>query len=345
MEFMSDVQPLQRLRLTAVAAFPAHPAVRAVDLSAGLEGFWESLLRATGLSAEAACAALAAQIHCKPVGAAELGSADPRAAMMVPEGLAESACVLALRQVGGKLVVASANPFDVGELQRIRFACNKELEVRLAPPEAIRNHLPAAYGRAAELQSVVLAESAASGTTPAAESAPAAGEHETNAVVALARTLLHKAITAGASDLHLQPYAGGGVCRLRIDGVLRRISFVPDATLWSLVRFFKVNAGMDSANHLIAQDGRMSMRAGTKEYDLRLSVVPASRGERLVIRLLNQSRVHSLANADCSTANLNTVRRLLLNTDGVILLTGPTGAGKTSTLHALCTNSTYRAST
>ena len=128
---------------------------------------------------------------------------------------------------------------------------------------------------------------------------------------------------------------GGGLVRVRVDGVLQRLAFVPGAVLHALLRYFKAQGGMDPTNDRVPQDGRMSLVLGSHDYDLRLSVLPASRGERLVIRFLDQNRVYKLSGAGLSTAAMQSLRKLGANSSGVVLITGPTGSGKTSTLYAM----------
>jgi type IV pilus assembly protein PilB len=116
---------------------------------------------------------------------------------------------------------------------------------------------------------------------------------------------------------------------------LRRLAFLPSAVADALLRYFKAQGGMDPTNDRVPQDGRMAIVFGNRDFDLRLSVLPASRGERLVIRLLDQSRVYSLGAVGFSPAELQTMRRMMTSSAGVILMTGPTGSGKTSTLYSM----------
>lgn len=160
-------------------------------------------------------------------------------------------------------------------------------------------------------------------------------EEQDNAIVQLARSLLIESIEARASDIHMQPFAGGGLIRIRVDGLLRRLLFLQGSVLEQVIRYFKAQGGMDSTNSLAPQDGRMSLILGGRDFDLRLSVLPASRGERLVIRFLDQSSVYRLGQSGLSTAAVQAIRRLGANSSGVVLVTGPTGSGKSSTLYSL----------
>ena len=158
--------------------------------------------------------------------------------------------------------------------------------------------------------------------------------NETSKVVKLACALLRKAIDSNTSDVHVHPFVGGGVVRFRIDGQLRRITTLPMETLQALSRYFKAQAGLEP-NPLKPQDGRLRLAYGRREIDVRLSILPAYDGDRIVCRLLDQSRNFSLQQSRFSTGEQQALRRMTNNSAGIVLLTGPTGSGKTSTLYAL----------
>jgi len=324
-----SLSPTERLRAIARRAYPDRPALASVPVSASVREAWKLLATAAGVDAWTLARAIAKDLGLAV--ASELATADPFATRLVPEKLAAEHLILPLREKGGRLVVAAACPIEGGGLRRTQFVSNRKLEVTVAPPEEIETAITSAYARAAEQQGNAIGtlrwteegETVSSSTT------------EQSAVVRLGRSLLLEAIEARASDLHLQPFAGGGMVRARVDGVLRRLAFVPGPVLEAIVRYFKAQGGMDPTNDRVAQDGRMSLVLGNRDYDLRLSVLPASRGERLVIRFLDQSRVYRLSGAGLSSAALQILRRLATHTAGVVLLTGPTGSGKTSTLYSM----------
>jgi type II secretory ATPase GspE/PulE/Tfp pilus assembly ATPase PilB-like protein/CheY-like chemotaxis protein len=332
----TDVSPLHRFIQTVQTIFPGVANDIAVTADTTLSQYWEACLIATGTDADSLAMAVSQRLGYGVATSKALQNASPRAIQLVPEYLSRVTCTMPLSLEGGDLVLACANPHDQEGLQRVRLIANRPLKLMLASPERIAQATGSAYAKAGESQSAAMLAPNSTltdlSTTDISENT--VDDIGGNAVVKLARGLLAISIKARASDLHIQPHAGGGMCRIRVDGVLRRIAFLPDATLVSVIRFFKVNAGMDSSNRLIAQDGQMSIRSSNQAFDLRLSVVPASRGERLVIRFLEQGRSHSLAMAGFSNANLQLLRRLMSHPNGVVLLTGPTGSGKTSTLYA-----------
>jgi len=160
--------------------------------------------------------------------------------------------------------------------------------------------------------------------------------NESTATKKLAMSLLQKAVEKKSSDLHIKPFMQGSEVRFRIDGVLQRITQLPGPVAERLVRFFKANAeDMEPTINRIPQDGRMNFSMGDKDFDLRISVLPASGGESLVIRFLEQGKLYSLSQTGMSTAAIQLIRQLLAAPSGMILMTGPTGSGKSTTLFAM----------
>jgi type IV pilus assembly protein PilB len=155
-----------------------------------------------------------------------------------------------------------------------------------------------------------------------------------NNTVKLTGAIFRSAIDRNASDIHIHPFVGGGAIRFRVDGVMRRIATLPMGSLESISRYLKTHAGLDP-NPLKPQDGRLRLKYGQREIDVRLSILPAYDGERIVCRLLDQSRNFSLQQSRFSIADQHALHRLIGQSSGIVLLTGPTGSGKTSTLYAL----------
>ena len=161
-------------------------------------------------------------------------------------------------------------------------------------------------------------------------SAPA-GENETTQLV---KAILRSAIDKRASDIHIHPMVGGAAIRFRVDGILQRIASLPKQKHDSVARFFSMNANLDP-NPLIAQDGRLQLIYDQREIDVRLSLLPVFDGMRIVCRLLEQGKQFSLSHSGFSPSDYHSLKGLVSNSSGIVLLTGPTGSGKTSTLYAL----------
>lgn len=150
----------------------------------------------------------------------------------------------------------------------------------------------------------------------------------------LAWSLVEQAVAADASDLHLEPMRDAVRVRIRVDGLLRELVRLPLAAHSTLVTQLKVAANMDIAEKRVPQDGRIALELDGRSVDLRLSTLPTTLGEKIAIRLLAQQELLQLEELGFTQANLACYRRLFTQPNGLILLTGPTGSGKTSTLYA-----------
>lgn len=150
----------------------------------------------------------------------------------------------------------------------------------------------------------------------------------------LAWSLVEQAVAAGASDLHLEPMHDAVRVRIRVDGLLRELVRLPLAAHSTLVTQLKVAANMDIAEKRVPQDGRIALELDGRSVDLRLSTLPTTLGEKIAIRLLAQQELLQLEELGFTQENLVCYRRLFTQPNGLILLTGPTGSGKTSTLYA-----------
>src|SRR5690606_27804643 len=141
-------------------------------------------------------------------------------------------------------------------------------------------------------------------------------------------------ISSRASDIHLEPGEDGLAVRYRIDGVLRQVLTLPRAAGVPLVSRIKIMSGLDIADRLRPQDGRARVGVNGKQVDLRVSTLPASHGEKVVIRILDgSSTVMSFEQMGMNPDDLERLQRLLQTREGIILVTGPTGSGKTTTLY------------
>lgn len=154
-------------------------------------------------------------------------------------------------------------------------------------------------------------------------------------VVRLVNLLLSEALTAGASDVHLEASASGLSVRYRVDGVLREAPAPPGALRAAVVSRLKIMAELDIAERRVPQDGRIRLRQDGHEIDVRVSTVPTLHGESVVLRLLGgDTSLHALNDLGMSEETLSSLRESLSRTQGVVLATGPTGSGKTTTLYA-----------
>ena len=167
------------------------------------------------------------------------------------------------------------------------------------------------------------------------EYSASAEEAQQRPIIKLVDTLIADGITSRASDIHVEPSDGGVSVRYRIDGVLRQVMKIPRSAGLPLVSRVKIMSGMDIADRLRPQDGRCRVAVNGSPVDLRVSTLPASLGEKLVIRILNaKATVLSLDALGLQEDEQKTMAKLLQNKEGILLVTGPTGSGKTTTLYA-----------
>ncbi len=270
---------------------------------------------------------------------ANLTMQDPQAQDALPEQVARKYNVLPIRSTDSYLEVATANPFDMDAEKMLAFATGREIRMVLYSPGKIREKLDELY-RSSEVVSKLL-----SGITgqheviqladEAEEYTASAEEAQARPIIKLVDTLIADGITSRASDIHVEPVEGGVVVRYRIDGVLRQVMRIPRSAGVPLVSRVKIMSGMDIADRLRPQDGRCRVAVNGNPVDLRVSTLPASLGEKLVIRILNtKTTVLSLDALGLEKDERDVMSTLLQSKEGILLVTGPTGSGKTTTLYA-----------
>lgn len=227
-------------------------------------------------------------------------------------------------QRNGSLTVICADPFNEEQLRTLQFSLGRAFNIEICHPDAIELAILQAYDKLSASKGVDLDPT---------HHKQGIDDRE---VPALAKQIMLKAVQSRASDLHLQPFVGGAALRMRVDGLLHRMAILPIKVAEALIRFFKAQGKMDPYNALIPQDGSMRIHLGEQEFSIRISTLPLeSHSEKLVLRFLDQSASYQLSKNGFSLSELQAIRRLANNASGVLLLTGPTGSGKTTTLYAL----------
>ncbi len=241
------------------------------------------------------------------------------AKLLLPERIARKYGVLPLSVSGHTLDVATANPWDLDAERSVAFVSGRSVRMWLASPPAIAAALDRAYGAP---QSEPDDESPANGL--AAEP-----------IVRLVDRIVSAGIDQGASDIHLESEEDGIAVRYRIDGLLRHTMVLPKAVGIPLVSRIKIMARLDIADRLRPQGGHASVGVGSRRIDLRVSTLPASHGEKVVIRILDpNAAIRSLDSLGLDETNSRRLNQLLDTREGLVLVTGPTGSGKTTTLYA-----------
>ncbi len=248
----------------------------------------------------------------------------------LPPALAKKYSVIPLFQVENALSIAMVDPFDIKAIDEIRSKTGHDVEVMAATPTEINQAIVQYYGVAGTLEEVISAISipevlAAQAPTPA-EEAP---------ITKLVNLLLIQAVQERASDVHIEPEEKRCRVRYRIDGIMHEVSSPPVHLHSSIISRIKVMSRMDIAETRIPQDGRFEFKFENRVVDVRVSSFPAIHGEAIVMRLLDkQSMILELTEIGFSEGNLKRFEELAKRPYGIILVTGPTGSGKTTTLYA-----------
>jgi type IV pilus assembly protein PilB len=260
---------------------------------------------------------------------------QPEAVGALPEKVARRHLAFPMQKVGTTLVVALATPKDLYALDDIRFATGCEVQIVLALEEEIQSALNRYYrdewllpdmpGDAAD--AVVIDSPAA--LRPVRDQAA-----ERSAVSVLER-ILARAAADGASDIHFEPRQDDLRIRCRIDGTFRDLALFELALTPAVIARIKVLSNMDVAEHRLPQDGRFSVTIGDQRLDVRTSTYPTVNGEKAVLRLLDSGGLRlQLDRIGLSAPAVADMRELIHRPEGMVLITGPTGSGKTSTLYA-----------
>jgi type II secretory ATPase GspE/PulE/Tfp pilus assembly ATPase PilB-like protein/CheY-like chemotaxis protein len=297
---------------------------------------WEILVQRKLASNEQILGAIAARFRF-PV--ADLTNIDPKLVGTVPEQLARRFNVVPVRQTDSYLEVATANPFDIDAEKMLAFATGREVRMLLGSPSRIREKLDELYRETetavARLLEGIGGDFEVEQIKEDEENAASAEQASQRPILRLVDTMIADGITNRASDIHVEPVEGGVVVRYRIDGVLRQAMKIPRSAGVPLISRIKIMSKLDIADRLRPQDGRARVSVNGEPVDLRISTLPASHGEKVVIRVLNQKATTlSLDSLGLAEEEQKAIRSLLAHKEGIILVTGPTGSGKTTTLYS-----------
>ena len=240
------------------------------------------------------------------------------------------------------VTVAMADPLNLRTIDRLRSFCKCDVQPLLAAPTAITKLLDRFYGPVDSLQEVLQdAGSELKNLPPAAsenkeeDAKGLAAVAERAPIVKLVDTILKQAVAGRASDIHIEPEEKTTRLRYRIDGVLYEVPAPPKQLEPAVISRFKIMSGLDIAERRLPQDGRFQLKLGDREVDFRLSTFPTIYGENVAVRVLDKSAISfSLDQLGFPPALLDKFKGLIQRPHGIVLVTGPTGSGKTSTLYA-----------
>ena len=302
---------------------------------------WEALVAQKVVNDDQILTALSTRFRLK---LADVKDVDPGIKEKVPEQLARRYHVLPLRITDSFLEVATANPFDLDAEKTLAFATAREIRMQLLAPSKINEKLDELYRPEKALDKVFQQMEGSTDLVQVVEDkgpdeiAVSEEQASQRPIVRLVDLIISEAILARSSDIHIEPEEGGVAVRYRIDGVLRQQMKIPRQAGLPLISRIKIMSSLDIADRLRPQDGRARVAVNGQPIDLRVSTLPAALGEKVVIRILDsRATVKTLDSLGLSPDEVERIGRLLENHEGILLVTGPTGSGKTTTLYS-CIN-------
>ncbi len=303
------------------------------------DSYWEVATRRGWTTDDLILSALSKRFRMK---IANLSLVSQQAKELVPEQLVRKYHVLPLQISDSILDIATADPYDLDCERTLAFALGRTVRMALASPTRILARLDEVYVPENVMEKIL---EGVTGTYDIEsiselvdEAALALGETRgtERPVIQLVDRIVAEAIQSRASDIHLEPEESGVSVRYRIDGVLRQMMVLPKAAGIPLVSRVKIMAQLDIADRLRPQDGRARVAVSGNRVDLRVSTLPASHGEKVVVRILDQrATVLSLDGLGMNPDELERIQALLQSREGIVLVTGPTGSGKTTTLYSM----------
>jgi general secretion pathway protein E len=256
---------------------------------------------------------------------------------LIPYSMAKSRCVLPIDEQDGMLIVALEDPLDLESLEAIRCHIGKKIREICAPREAIEAAIEQCYHQKEDAASSLIAslKENSSDDLLETEGYDLLAQTAESPVIRLLNMVMAEAIQQGASDIHFEPSEQGLVIRYRIDGVLQLRHVPPKEFQTQILTRIKVLAKLDIAEQRLPQDGRIKLKIGGREIDFRVSTIPIVYGERVVLRILDKSNiVLGLDRLGMAPDVLDKFNKLIRLSEGIILVTGPTGSGKTTTLYS-----------
>jgi type IV pilus assembly protein PilB len=266
---------------------------------------------------------------------------DERILRLVPGQLAHKHQVLPLRRKGRTLVVAMANPTDASALDNLKFVTRHDIEAVVVGEYTLRKHLERYYEVQDERLQEILSEFGEDDVEVVEEQdedvsiAALQAQVDEAPVVKLINGILTDAVLKGVSDIHIEPYEKELRVRYRIDGALQEVMKPPFKMKAALTSRLKILADLNIAERRVPQDGRIKMRVKTKVVDFRVSTLPVIFGEKIVLRILDKSNLTlDLEKFGLEPKAEKDFMAAIMNPYGMVLVTGPTGSGKTTTLYS-----------
>ena len=303
----------------------------------------EALVELGHSTEEQVCEALSQQFGIPMVNPTEV-EVDPSVLEIVPRAMAQEHNVMPLYRKEGRLTVAMADPLDLYALDNLRFATNCDVDCLLATKESIEKAIAKSYGMEEETVDNMLQEFTESDIAYVEDEAAAAAaadgskvevESEDAPVIKLVTLIITEALRARASDIHIEPMEDRLRIRYRVDGVCFEVESPPKRLQGSIISRVKIMSNIDIAEKRRPTDGRIKMKVLGRDIDFRVSCLPASHGESVVLRILDKESVLlGVQDLGFDDDDYKRFQGIIKRPNGIFLVTGPTGSGKTTTLYA-----------
>ncbi len=258
-------------------------------------------------------------------------------ASLVPEKVAEKYQIMPLGIQNNSLQVATSDPLELDAFSEIKAACGLPIEIVLAHADTIADAIRINYSQVNVADALnKINESLQNSQNDNLASQALEDRVDSAPVVKFINNLIKQAYGLGASDIHIEPFAEYTLIRIRVDGILRKYAKLEPKIHDGLITRLKIMGGMNIAEHRLPQDGRIDAEISGKLVDIRISSLPTIYGEKVVIRLLGHSlqKLDGLQDLGLDGYNYKQLKRMIHNPYGLILVSGPTGSGKTTSLYA-----------
>ena len=265
---------------------------------------------------------------------------DPEVVALVPEDVAHKHTILPVNRAGSTLIIATSDPSNIFAMDDVKFLTGYNVEVVVAAEESIRRAIEKYYDSSASIDEVMMGFDDEDLEVVSSEESvdidELAQQTEDAPVVKLVNLILTDAVKKVASDIHIEPYEKDFRVRYRIDGLLYEVMKPPRKLKNPLTSRVKIMADLDIAERRLPQDGRIKLKMGkNQEMDYRVSVLPTLFGEKIVLRLLDKSNLQlDMTKLGFEEKQLGDFKHSIHQPFGMVLVTGPTGSGKTTTLYS-----------
>ncbi|MHC4738543.1 MAG: GspE/PulE family protein [Planctomycetota bacterium] len=322
-----------------------EPLINAIKTSrANNKRLGQVLLELGLLNEEILTKAIAKQFGLKYINLDNI-TIPPETAGLIPEDLIKRHNVLPLGMDNGRLRLIISDPLDLDAMDAVRFRLNTELDCSLASPSKIRSFIEESLQQVTKEEDdrlkhsidATAAELAEAGHELQAEAlrAQAAGGDDDAPIVKLVNLIIDNAYYMRASDIHIEPMADRVRVRYRVDGVCLEKDNIPKSMQAQMITRLKILSGMDIAEKRLPQDGRIKRTIGNDDIDFRVSALPGNHGESVVLRILRPDAVRiGIQSLGFEQEDYERFQRIIKRPNGIFLVTGPTGSGKTTTLYA-----------